>query len=217
LSWATVVQLESDRGFQWETLVGAGALLLGVILTGLWADRRQSQALRAERERLDRQLVSERDRLASQHDHDRRLADLAEFRSLIDVAAEGLTQVHQAALKVVVAQQQLEGRDSDIEPKKLRQRVSNFVGLVNQAHGMSHRIALRVGRDHELVSMHSSAVSALQTALKENASESDLSSDALAAQHRALTAFGTQRKAFLDAARGFVASRLPPARDGSRP
>lgn len=63
----------------------AGVVALAVaVITAVTTDRRQGVALKAQQLRLDAQLSAEAQRLREQLGHDRRLANVAELRAVID-------------------------------------------------------------------------------------------------------------------------------------
>lgn len=197
----TVVRLQADQGLQWETLAGAGALLLGVILTGLWADKRQRQSLAADRDRFE-----------SQQSHDRQLADLAELRTLLDRAVEQFGTLETAALALMALQSW--ALKVGLEPDGVRQKFDasgeDFTLALSSVAGMTTRIALRVGWDHDLVAKHSTTMDGLRQALVKHAPrDGRVTQEAVEAQEEAHEIFKQDLFSFVHAARDFVASRLP--------
>jgi hypothetical protein len=81
-------------------LAFVGALLVAV-LTAYTANRRQSAALAAERERLDAQLQ-----------HDRELADTADLRTVLEEALEAGDEMFEALLGVAAAQTAMQDQDT---------------------------------------------------------------------------------------------------------
>jgi hypothetical protein len=188
-----------DSGVAWETLVGATALLAGVVLTGLWTDRRQ-----------ERQIAAEHDRFEGQLQHDRELTDLAELRSLLDTAAEDLSQLEQRAIRVLVVQEGPASQDRAFAQKRLDDAGNAFAEALGGTKGMTDRMALRIGWEHELVSKHQDAASALNRGITERAGVGLVAdSPEIREQHEALRQFQDDIYAFVDAARRFVASQLP--------
>jgi hypothetical protein len=195
-------------------LTFAGVLLVALI-TAFSATRgrqaesdRQRQRLDAESARQRDSLDAERSRLEVQLAHERAMSDLDHVRSLLDDAAVKLHEADYARYEIEVARMSHGASLAEKAPEEIKR--AREVG--KELDGLSERLAIRLGPDHDAVTEFRRATAALLAVFRLANTPERFVLDGVKHHHdfeAANSQFNDARAAFLAAASKTAGVRVP--------
>jgi hypothetical protein len=141
----------------------AGVVAIFVALVTWYAtDRRQSKALAAERQRFDRQLQAENERLRETLAHQQESRELEELRAVLDNATETLTAANIKTSSAVWNWRQLPFDPTSDRKSAVVASSGEAYDALMAAMASWYRVTLRLGDEHPVALTLRKAIDAIQ-------------------------------------------------------